>query len=333
LEKTLEKSGFGKGGLDVSAIIDATLSTIQRVQKETLEEILRDCAGAFEAATIGTRAKPLLAIDLVAERNAARELYRRFRGCGVLILGEESLRDENLDLTNENRLVALLDMIDGTDLLEHGLSNWCSAVVFYYPPRREIVAAFVGLPDDGIYFATKDSCRPLKYRYRGTPHLVPVTGPSHVQSVENSALAFYGQKPTAFSSVAKNKGFLSYLETLEHKCSRHGKELKTRIYNLAGNPMAVRVIDGFSRIDAVFDLKGQAPHDIVPGAFIAHKAGASLCDLEGGPIDLAQILQRPADPKSRIQYILSSTVELSLELRQCLTDRAFAFDDRGRAAA
>ncbi len=324
---------LGNGGFDLSAITDAALRAIRRVQRETLEQIRIDPAGAFGAATIGTRAKPLLAIDLVAERNAVAELSRRLRRYGLLVLGEESLRDEKLDLANEARLVALVDMIDGTDLLERGLSNWCSAMVFYHPPQQQIAAAFVGLPGDGIYFATKDPERPRKYRYRDDPQVVPVTGPSNVQSVENSAIAFYGQKLSAFSSVASNCRFLAYLDALQHKCSTQRKEFKTRIYNLAGNPIAMRLIDGHSRIDAIFDLNGQAPHDMVPGAFIARKAGAALCDLEGNPIDLGQILQRPAAPKSRVRYILASTEELSLELRQCLTDRRRELDYLRSAAA
>src|SRR5438067_3843893 len=177
---------------DLEIIKDAAIRTIQRVQRQTLESIKFDTAAAFEEMTVGQRAKSLRAIDLVAEMNAAGHLYRMLKPYRPLVLGEESLRDESLDLSCEDRLVVLIDMIDGTDLLERRISDWCSAMVFYYPPQEQIVAAFVGLPDDGIYYATKDSCRPVKYRYRGTPRESCVSGPSKVSAIGDSSIDFYG---------------------------------------------------------------------------------------------------------------------------------------------
>ena len=173
-----EPKGTGEPSFDLDVIIKAAMHAIQTVQQQIHEDIANDPVSAFETLAIGTRGKPLLAIDLVAERNAARELRRLLPNYPLLVLGEESLRDDDLDLTAEQRLVILLDMIDGTDLLERGLSNWCSAIVFYYPPQRQILAAFVGLPHDAIYFATNDSTYPRKYRHHGNPVIVPVAGPS-----------------------------------------------------------------------------------------------------------------------------------------------------------
>ncbi len=306
-----------QGSFDLDIITKAAIHTIQTVQQQVDEDIATDPVSAFEPLAIGTRGKPLLAIDLVAERNAARELHRALASYSLLVLGEESLRDQDLDLTTEQRLVVLVDMIDGTDLLERSLSNWCSALVFYYPPQRQILAAFVGLPHDAIYFATNESSYPRKYRYHGGPAMLRVSGPSAVKTIEDSSLAFYGQKPSNLSSVV-DSGLFAYLAHLHHVHSETRRELKTRVYNIAGNPIAMKLIDGPSRVDAVFDLHGQAPHDIVPGAFIAQKAGASFCDLNGRPIDLNQILLRPADRKARLRYILASTQQLSVQLRQCI---------------
>jgi hypothetical protein len=53
------KVTLGDTVYDLPAITDAALRTIQRVQRETLEDIRIDPAAAFETATIGVRAKPL----------------------------------------------------------------------------------------------------------------------------------------------------------------------------------------------------------------------------------------------------------------------------------
>ena len=308
-------SHFGR-----TEIVEAGIKTIERIQREVKTLVRNDPHGAFEPATIGLRAKPLLPVDLVMEKNAGIELHQRLGSGRVMVIGEESLRNQDLDLSAETRMVVLVDMIDGTDLLQRGLSNWCSAMVFYDCQCTEIVAAFVGLPDEGIYFATKDDLWPFVYRY-GSSAPVPVAGPSCIRTLADSAIGYYGQKVGAFCSVARHRELIGFLETLELECATQGKSLKTRIYNFAGNPMAIRMIDGISdsRIDAILELNGQAPHDIVSGAFIAQKAGAIFCNLEGGSVDLNHLLQRPADPKSRIRYILAATEDLSREIRGCLS--------------
>ena len=68
-----------------------------------------------------------------------------------------------------------------------------------------------------------------------------------------------------------------------------------------------------SKIDAVFDVHGQWPHDVVPGAYIAQKAGAIFTDLNGEPINWGSVLKKPASDK--ITYILASTDKLSKELQ------------------
>jgi fructose-1,6-bisphosphatase/inositol monophosphatase family enzyme len=70
------------------------------------------------------------------------------------------------------------------------------------------------------------------------------------------------------------------------------------------------------RADLIVELVGQAPHDMVPGAYIAQAAGAVLTALNGTPIsaaDMAISLLRPADSASRRQYILAANAQLSAD--------------------
>lgn len=299
---------------DLELITKIAIKTIRNVQIFIRDYVIAHPDRAFERGRMGRRQKPLLTIDLVAESNATYELEKKFGASEILPIGEESLSDENLNLSNEKRLVVLMDMVDGTDLLERGLSNWCSAMVFYYPPEQRIIASFVGIPEDSVYYATEEpESKPRRFLFhvtQGMNRLIDIRGPSNVESLGSASIAFYGQKIKNFLSVARHKEFISHLEKT---VTNNGS---TRIYNLAGNPMMMKLIDGHTRIDAVFDVGGQAPHDVVPGAYIAQKAQAVFCNFEGNQIDLAKALLRPADPNSRICYLVTSTKSLAQELQE-----------------
>jgi len=268
---------------DLGRIVNAAIRTIREVQISIRDYIIKNPGAAFDPAQLGRRGKPLLTIDLYAEVATQLALYRRLERYNPYAIGEETLRDESLDLSVLSNLVVLMDMVDGTDLLERGLSNWCSALVFYFPPERRILASFVGIPEDGVYFATEDMTeqkQPLKRLFYGEPKERSVSGPSNIESLDSASIAYYGQKINNFLSISSHQNFTSHLKSLNNP--------KTRIYNLAGNPMMMKLIDGHTKIDAVFDLEGQAPHDVVPGVYIAQKAGAVFCDLSGKSIDLNQ---------------------------------------------
>ncbi len=71
-------------------------------------------------------------------------------------------------------------------------------------------------------------------------------------------------------------------------------------------------VETASGIDAVVELKGQKPHDVVPEAFLALKAGATMRKQDRSAFtipDLEQLLFRPA--ASSIKYVLSATPELA----------------------
>lgn len=291
---------------DLDEIVEVTVKIIRSVQLNIKEEISEDPYGAMQPVTIRETGKHLATIDLVVERNTKKKLRNKLKSYSLLLYGEESLLDASLDLSKKRSLVIIMDMVDGTDLLARGLSNWCSAMIYYYPPEHRILASFVGIPDEAVYFAREDSENAYKYLFRKENNILQIKGPSDVKSLDIASIAFYGQKLKRLLSVVNKQKFLSWLKK---------SSSEARIYNLAGNPMMMRVIDGHTRTDALFELEGQAPHDVVPGAYIAQKAGAIFSDLQGNPIDFNKALIRPADPSSRISYILASTKELSEELQ------------------
>lgn len=83
--------------------------------------------------------------------------------------------------------------------------------------------------------------------------------------------------------------------------------------------MITKLVDKVSEegagIDLVFELRGQQAHDIVPGAFIAKKAGASVVDLNNNEITLEKLEEVMLKPNTeKLTYVISATKELSTEM-------------------
>lgn len=281
-----------------------------------------------------------LFIDDFAESLCEIGLLVEF-GSRIRVIGEESfqLYPELRDLTNCEHVVALVDVVDGTDLLLRGLSNWCSALVLFSPPRKTILASVVADHEGNIFFASEvEEC--AFYQPRGSKTPLPLTnasrpenleeavkrflmrstsGPSRNRSLSDAAIAFYGQKPTSFLSTHRG-GFSLALRSLAEQLQEKVKPTpKMRIYNLGGIPMMLKVANG--TLDAVFDLTGPKPHDMVAGAHIALKAGAVLGDIAGNLFAEAELATSLLTPDSDgPAYILAATEELYKELQAALSN-------------
>ena len=316
--------------LNTAAFIEAAIATIRQVQLDIADDIKSNPRAALTALRIDASGKPLLGVDFVAERNAESSLRSKL-GLGpsdLAVLGEEqlSVRRDALDLTSLTSPVALLDMVDGTDLLERGLGNWCSAMTLFDPsadPGQRILAAFVGIPEDGVYYAAHTDRLVHKYSFHVESRQSRDVTLEQLRSdviLKDASICFYGQQALNLSALVENRLFIEHIVRTAKAHLSQKLPLNTRIYTLAGNPMMIRMLTGNRRIDAVFDLKGQAPHDVVPGAYIALKAGAILRDVDGGPIDLEKSLLHPSDPKHHLRYILAANLSLAEELQVLLGD-------------
>lgn len=304
LEHSIE--GVRKG---VNTIVDA-LGQLHRDP----DAVAREFAHLEKTAHSGAK-KVLLEIDNTAEAAFAKDLRKKWPS--LQVLGEESL--VHFEGWQGGRICVLADMIDGTDFVEMGLDLWCSAVVLYDLTRHEILGSIVGLPSGQIFY-TSSKYKSAWIRGRDDAD-VEVFGCSKVKKLENARIAFYGQKP---------KNLLAVLESSLVDCVARYEKTEGpsfRLYNFAGNPMMVKLVnrpklDGArvftGDIDAVFEVAGQQLHDVVPGAYIALKAGAHMCDLQGRPITVQDLGQRLANPKDRISYVLAATEELALELTEAL---------------
>jgi fructose-1,6-bisphosphatase/inositol monophosphatase family enzyme len=258
------------------------------------------------------------------------------------VWGEESICEksqESLSFRSKTKTVALLDMIDGTDLVNRHLGNWCAAMAFIYPPQKEILASVIALPTREFYVAEQGK-QPYKVHLRTdaakiSPGLLSERtelklNPDRVLNLTEAAVCFYGQKAANLLTVFKSLLPMSPASREAAKVGdqnvncRLGEYLykmsaskpRMRIYTLAGNPMMVRVADG--TIDAVFELRGQKPHDVVPGAFIAKQANAVFWDLDGNDIDIAEAALDPN--ASNLRYVLAGSKSLAEQVLRAITD-------------
>jgi hypothetical protein len=337
--------------LDLGLLTEAAIEAIHNTQELVLRKIISDPIASLEAQK-GPTGKGKLAIDTLAELTAVDTL-RTALGLDpddddtLFYLGEERLAPDNrrkpFNLTDERRLVVLADMVDGTDLLERGLWNWCSAMVFFAPQEQatqKVIAAFVGIPGDGIYYATCASDKPMKRRFglKDPKKMkdVELGKVSTVATLSRANVCFYGQKMSSLNAIRKTR-FFEVLEKLQTDFKRtRRRKLSARIYNLAGIPMMIKMIDGrngLRKIDAVFEVSGQWPHDVVAGAYIAGKGGACLHPLDNAAdfdnvnssvarrnavIYLEESLLHPDDENFKLRYVLAATESLSRELMEIL---------------
>lgn len=282
----------------------------------------------FETAT---GKKQLAVVDLMAERAFIEAVTSKFHSDTVRVIGEESLYKEESDLKEETRTCLLIDMIDGTDLLQRGFSNWCSAIVVFEPKRKEITGAFIAVSGRSpyLYFATKDKPGAFKKRLSEdakNEYPEQLKGPAKERELRDASVCLYAQKSENFLkllSLNQNVKFVSWLkENLEENKRRKEQveeELRFRFYNFAGNPMMVRLAEG--NVDVVLDLRGQAPHDVVPGAFIAIKAEAVLGKTNGEPFSLEELGVKLCEPsKERLAYILAANDKMLKNMAELLSD-------------
>jgi fructose-1,6-bisphosphatase/inositol monophosphatase family enzyme len=266
--------------------------------------------------------KPMAWVDAYAENTFIDELHERFPRTHVRVLGEESLEDAPV-LDDEDKVCVLVDMLDGTDLVQRDFGNWCSAAVVY-TPRRRIEAAYVAVRSstrNTFYYSLAEGGRPKKFDYSDDEfpksRATAVAGPNANTRLEDATVCSYGQKAFGvlnLMSVGKSEAIRSWLsEKKDMNASLKetaAGELGFRFYNLAGNPMMARLADGV--VDLVFELGGQLPHDVVPGAFLAHKAGAHVQILNedpGSAKTLDDCLLKPASTK--LKYIVSASKTLT----------------------
>jgi fructose-1,6-bisphosphatase/inositol monophosphatase family enzyme len=296
--------------------------THQTIMKTLTSKRQLDRRGAFTRVWDEIRRKHALRIDITAEHDCCTRFQE---ACpNIFVYGEENLPDDLREI-GKNDVCVLVDMVDGTDLLEIGIPMWCSAMVIFDPSIPKIIGAVVGLATGEVYSATSEDRWPQVSREVNSdleqvlPHF-PVYGPSQMKTLDEATVMFFGQKAQAFLSFSSSKAVNTELERLAQL-----ERSTFRIHTLAGNPMMVKLVDREHDAqgnmigrgaDAIFEnrVSGQHLHDLVPGAYIAIKAGAYFCGLDGRQITETELAEKLLKPKDRMRYVLASTPELAAQV-------------------
>lgn len=323
------------------------LESVLAVQDGVIQQIRDDPHTAFNIIWKPDNGgkKPLVSVDFTAELSFKAEVNKHCEG--VIVYGEESITS-SLNFTGNDRIHILVDMIDGTDLLERGFSNWCSAIVVFHPSSLSILATYVfARSEDGgltMYYYTRleqdNAAKKLyvpidqmgrvisKAKWKELENILRIPDVAKGRTLNNASVCMYGQKSSALKSLLSlDKNFKEWVskqaEDNNRRKTETEEELRFRFYNLAGNPMMVRLAEGI--VDAVFDINGQLPHDVVPGAFMALNAGAVMKDINKKHIDekaLATALLRPADKSKSIRYVLATNETIADNLIDLVSPQA-----------
>jgi len=327
---------------------------MMHARKELLENLYHNRAWYLTHTLVeGTNtSKWMLRCDATAELTCRKEVERLAKedNVDVQVYGEESLwdiiPDEPIVLTKSHPSVILLDMIDGSDLLERDLGNWCSAAVLFDPKEGRILTSIIQDSHNDIYFATEHGAWFIKVETQrdadGKYHLmpsqsVPLGGPHHPfppgkpRDIDDNyaSICFYGQKGGHFVELPGT--FRAWLSEKERPDDpRSGLRFRGRLYTLAGNPMMAKLANG-DRIHVVFEHIGQYAHDAVPGLFIALKSGATALRLQDEPdyedkqkgtrvteSDLGRSLYTPCK-QDGLAYVLATTDQLAGKIFTALT--------------
>ncbi|MCK5057270.1 MAG: hypothetical protein KAT34_11480 [Candidatus Aminicenantes bacterium] len=178
----------------------------------------------------------------------------------------ESAREEDAEL------VIFIDPIDGTEFIESLQGGWCLMAV-YDRKANDVIAAVAGdIFLDRLYWASRNGpAEALDFTTHSWFKLDG--GPNPRTSLNGARINFLTTKVGRYRSVANQTRLLDAV-----------KENNGRINLSWGSNLIIQVAAGYA--DAAVEFtKGFATYDILPGFFIGKKAGLTILDLDGKPIE------------------------------------------------
>lgn len=268
----------------------------------------------------------------------AEDQFRRFvrycfrsgqegdRKIEALVAGDNR---DNLDLKSTEAVYAVVNMVDSEDALEYDIQTWCVSVVFFNPQLeagKRILGAFVGLHSQEVYFATNRLKGPYVQGPKGKPKAV--SGPSSIRSLAGARICFSGEKACKVAGGVSLGAF-----TGDRSGSGSSNHDRKQVYAFAATPMIMRLVDtGDTRVqsmDAVIETTGKFPYEVIAGAYIAKKSGATVIDHESGEElayeNLEAALMTPFSERSKLRLITAATPQLASQVVALLNESGVDF--------
>src|SRR5438132_8648065 len=188
-------------------IADAGVEAVLRALNEIFDRVKNDPTALHKVWNEPLEKHQIL-VDVHAEYTG-RECLKKLLP-DIQRRGEESSQEE----VSERGLAALMDMLDGSDLLERELGNWCSSLVLFRVSNQpRILSAVVGLPSKRVYY-TRASKK--DYVFVRPPSHTGTLGPRDITRVrlkpknillKDASVAFVGQKPGSLLSFVGAEAF------------------------------------------------------------------------------------------------------------------------------
>lgn len=245
------------------------------------------------------------AIDKESEDLIIASLCKKFRK--IKKIGAFTIFSEELGIQtfpegaaeSDSDLVVFIDPIDGTEFIENLQGGWCLIAIYDRNINEVIVAVAGDIFLDRLYWASKSGdAEALDFTTHSWFRLDG--GPNPKKELTGARVNFMTTKVSRYLSVAKQT---TLLEAIEKQDGR---------INLAwGSNMIIQVAAGYADVAVEF-TKGFATYDVLPGLFIAQKAGLTVLDLKGNPIssklDIDEVFSKyRQDPKkpSRIRFVVA----------------------------
>ncbi len=212
----------------------------------------------------------------------------------------------------EADLVIFIDPIDGTEFIESLQGGWCLMAV-YDRRESEVLAAVAGdIFFDRLYWASKsETAEAIDFI---THSWFKLDGGSKPKTeLSGARVNFLSTKVGRYRSIEKQKKLLDAIDQNDGRI------------NLSwGSNMIIQVAAGYADVAVEF-TKGFATYDILPGFFIGQKAGLTMLDLEGNPIecklDIDEIFNtyrnNPQKPK-RTPFVAAKSEKLARQVIELL---------------
>ena len=212
-------------------------------------------------------------------------------------------------------LVVFVDPIDGTEFVESLQGGW-SLIAVYDRQVNDVIAAVAGdIFLDRIYWASQNSypeC--LDFITHSWFRLDGGVGPK--TSLQGARVNVLTTKVERYRALSEQTALMNAI-----------READGRVNLSWGSNTIIQVAAGYADVAIEF-AKGFATYDILPGLYIAQKAGLKIIDLNGNPVttrlDLDDIFatfrRDPKHPK-RTPFIAAKELTLAEQVLKLLKQK------------